>query len=276
MTDRSDYLHGDPRKILGRQVHVHREAVRSARPQRSHGHASPGAGLEARQGLSAAHQGGRRGSHGARQLSRGLVTDPAASSDEVFINCPFDPDYAPFFHALIFCVYACGFRVRSSKELEDSAEGRMDKLYRIIGQCRYGIHDISRTELDDNGLPRFNMPFELGLFLGARRYGGKDQKTKRALILDREPYRYQKFISDLAGMDPKSHDGDVETAIERTRDWLRSVSRRNLPAGPQVIALHRKFTAQLPVIAAGIGFDAARIPYSDFERIITDWLVSQK
>src|SRR6187551_1116802 len=36
---------------------------------------------------------------------------------------------------------------------------RFDKLVRLIEQCRYGIHDLSRTTPDSvNRLPRFNMP----------------------------------------------------------------------------------------------------------------------
>ena len=50
----------------------------------------------------------------------------------------------------------------------------------MIADCRYGIHDISRTELDrDSGLPRFNMPLELGIFLGAKRFGAEEQKRKK-------------------------------------------------------------------------------------------------
>jgi hypothetical protein len=45
------------------------------------------------------------------------------------------------------------------------------------------------------------------------------------LIFDTEPYRFQKFISDLAGMDINAHGGDVEVAISKTRDWLVNVSR---------------------------------------------------
>lgn len=94
------------------------------------------------------------------------------SSDDVFINCPFDVEYAPSFHALIFTIFACGFRPRSARELDDGGQTRIDKLYDLIECCRYGIHDLSRTELDDaNALPRFNMPLELGIFLGAKRYG---------------------------------------------------------------------------------------------------------
>jgi len=54
-----------------------------------------------------------------------------------------------------------------------AARRAVDKLYGLIEACRYGIHDLSRTELDkSHQLPRFNMPLELGIFLGARRYGG--------------------------------------------------------------------------------------------------------
>ena len=56
-------------------------------------------------------------------------------------------------------------------------------------------------ELDEtNRLPRFNMPLELGLFLGAKSFSDEPrQKKKRCLILDSNPYRYQKFLSDIAG-----------------------------------------------------------------------------
>jgi hypothetical protein len=168
-----------------------------------------------------------------------LAASDRTSPDDVFINCPFDREYAPTFKALIFAVYACSFRPRSARELDDGGQTRIDKLYGLIDECRYGIHDLSRTELDAaNGLPRFNMPLELGIFLGAKRYGGAAQKSKRVLILDVEQYRYQKFISDLAGMDIHDHGGDARRALRETRDWLANVSRRTLPSADRVASLH--------------------------------------
>ena len=35
------------------------------------------------------------------------------------------------------------------------------------------------------------MTLELGLFLGAKAFGGPDQQAKRCLVLDETPYRYQ-------------------------------------------------------------------------------------
>lgn len=90
---------------------------------------------------------------------------------------PLDDDYAPIFQALIFTIYACGFRPRSAREVDDGGQTRIEKLFRIIEQCRYGIHDLSRTELDElHQLPRFNMPLELGMFLGAKHYGDEAQR----------------------------------------------------------------------------------------------------
>ena len=77
----------------------------------------------------------------------------AAPCDGVFINCPFDEDYAPVFRALIFTVDACGFVPRSARELDDAGQTRVDKLYAIIEECRYGVHDLSRTELDPDAIP---------------------------------------------------------------------------------------------------------------------------
>jgi hypothetical protein len=203
-----------------------------------------------------------------------LVGRGRTSADDVLINCPFDDGYAPTFHGLIFAIYACGFRARSAREIDDGGQARIEKLYAIIGESRFGIHDLSRTELDPaHGLPHFNMPLELGLFLGAKRYGAKDQKLKRLLILNVEPYRYQRFISDLAGMDIHEHRGEPLRAVRETRDWLANVSRRTLPSGSRVVALYQSFLADLPDLAATLGFPTDQIPYVDFERIVVEWLL---
>lgn len=204
-----------------------------------------------------------------------MAARAGTSADDVFINCPFDREYNPTFRALIFAIYACGFRPRSAMELDDGGQTRIDKLYGLIGECRYGIHDLSRTELDEvNQLPRFNMPLELGLFLGAKRYGGQAQSSKRLLILDIERFRYQRFISDLAGMDIHGHGGDAVTALRKTRDWLANVSRRQLPSADRVARLFQSFVADLPTLAADLEFDPAAIPYVDFERMVVGWLLT--
>src|SRR5689334_12630475 len=134
---------------------------------------------------------------------------------EVFINCPFSNDYEEKFRAAVFAVTRCGFKARCAREEDDAGQVRIEKICNIIRKCRYGIHDISKTELDPgSNLPRFNMPFELGLFLGAKKLGSSsNQRNKKTLVLDRSLYRYQKFISDIAGQEVHSHRNTVKGLI---------------------------------------------------------------
>lgn len=65
----------------------------------------------------------------------------------VFLNCPFDEAYRPLFEALVFAVHDCGYIARCALEVSDAREVRIQKITKIIEGCRFGIHDISRTEL---------------------------------------------------------------------------------------------------------------------------------
>jgi hypothetical protein len=157
---------------------------------------------------------------------------PAAPSASVFINCPFDKQYQPIFDAIVFRVVACGFEPRCTLELTDAGEVRIENIYRLIARCNHSIHDISRTEVEDQSyrLPRFNMPLELGIFLGAKRFGGRSSH-KRCLIMDRAPYRYKRFISDIGGQDIKAHYMRPMNAIRHVRDWLQSAPGNGDMAG---------------------------------------------
>src|SRR5437867_12511026 len=64
----------------------------------------------------------------------------------VFINCPFDRQYKPLFEAIVFAVFDCGLWP-SALEIDDASEVRIDKIFKIIADCKYGVHDISRTEV---------------------------------------------------------------------------------------------------------------------------------
>ncbi|HWT11794.1 MAG TPA: hypothetical protein VN231_03495 [Allosphingosinicella sp.] len=197
-----------------------------------------------------------------------------ATARNVFINCAFDEEFAPGFHALVFAVIACGFNARCAREMSDATETRIEKLYRIIDQSRFSIHDLSRTELDpEHGLPRFNMPLELGIFLGAKRFGDEDNRQKRSLVLDITPYRFQKFISDLAGMDITDHGGDPRRMVGRVRDWLVTVSRRrSIPSTAAILERYDSFMAALPSILADEGLDPHNVAYADFERLVLAWV----
>jgi hypothetical protein len=112
------------------------------------------------------------------------------------------------------------------------------------------VHDISRTEVTSaSGLPRFNMPLELGMFLAAKRFGVGRQIQKVCLILDSMPYRYQQFISDIAGQDIQVHNNSAREVITVVRNWLRGVSRsRILPGGMEIYRRFQLFEQDLPVL----------------------------
>ena len=199
-----------------------------------------------------------------------------AYDDQVFINCPFDGEYRPIFEALVFAVHDCGFVARCALELEDGSQVRIDKIQQIIGACRLGIHDISRTELDSAwSLPRFNMPLELGLFLGAKRYGTGDQRRKLCLILDREPYRYQKYCSDIAGQDIRSHKGEPQEAVRIVRDWLRNAtagSRVVIPSGSVMVERYEAFQRALPLMCEKLRLERNELLFNDYTTVAAEWL----
>lgn len=192
----------------------------------------------------------------------------APRRDSVFVNCPFDPSFQPIFDAIVFAVLRCGFTPRCALETDDASENRFSKIQKIVEDCRYGIHDISRTQADGQpSLPRFNMPLELGLFLGAKRYGDEVQKRKRVLILDTERYRYQRFISDIAGQDIHAHHNDPPEAIVAVTNWLRTQSRRVLPGGRRVAQEFANFQSQFAASLEAMHLAADEVTFVDFVSI---------
>jgi hypothetical protein len=191
----------------------------------------------------------------------------------VFINCPFDVTYKRLFDSVVFAAIHCGFRARCALEIDDGSQVRIDKIFRIIEECRFSIHDLSRTELDHKTrLPRFNMPLELGMFLSAKRFGDKLQRRKACLILDRSAFRYQKFISDIAGQDIHAHHRKEALAIAATRDRLRAWSGRALPGGSEIHRQYRKFRRELPGMCRKLRLKAAEVTFNDFTNLAAEWL----
>ena len=194
-------------------------------------------------------------------------------NDNVFINCPFDSAYKKLFDAMVFAVHDCGFIPRCALEEDDASQVRIDKIYSMIADCRYGIHDISRTEDKSSGLPRFNMPLELGIFLGAKKFGIEEQKRKKCLILDTEPYRYQQFISDIAGQDIQAHNDAPDLTVKVVRDWLRNASRREtIPSGSIIWKRYQEFMEKLPQMAREGRLIVEELVFNDYTSMVTQWL----
>ena len=207
-----------------------------------------------------------------------MPKDSAASgyTTNVFINCPFDVEFEPLFHAIVFAVIQCGYTVRCALEADDTGATRIDRIYRLIEECRFGVHDISRIEHDTvNNLPRFNMPFELGLFLGARRFGAKPHRDKHCLVLEADRYRYQKYLSDIAGQDIRQHDSEPAKAVGAVRDWLaasRPKSAKPLPGATAIMRHYGEFQANLPAMLRAADLEPAELGFFDRANLMAQFL----
>jgi hypothetical protein len=193
----------------------------------------------------------------------------------VFINCPFDRKYQKFFDALVFAVIRCGFVAHCAREIDDGGGTRIAKIMNLIEECPYGIHDISRTELDPKTkLPRFNMPLELGIFLGARRYGTKVQSRKQCLILDRDLYRYRKFISDISGQDIHSHSLNISRLVTQVRDFLRTIGN-HVPGGAKIYSDFQRFQKEKAKICKRLDLDGKELTFHDLTFVMAEWVAQR-
>ena len=122
----------------------------------------------------------------------------------VFINCPFDKDYEELFLALIAGLTGLGLTPRCVLEIPPT-RSRLERLFELIERCASSVHDLSRVELSLRRprVPRFNMPFELGLAVALSLSKG----THRWYLLEARDYRLQASLSDMNGFDPQIHHG---------------------------------------------------------------------
>lgn len=198
----------------------------------------------------------------------------------VFINCPVDEDYKLLLKPIIFTIIYCGFHVKISETL-DSGESRVKGIEKLIEESRYSIHDLSRMAASEPGeLARFNMPFELGLDLGCKRYRGGEHANKRALILDIEKYRYQKALSDLSGNDIAFHDYNPENAVREVRNWFKKIRNEiKISSANQIWIDYNTFTGAFMVIMHQQHFsvrDITNMPWNEYITFITEWIEGRR
>jgi len=195
-------------------------------------------------------------------------------NDQVFINCSFDDKFSSMFHAFCFSVLDCGFIPRCSLEVDDATEFRLRAIVNLMKQCKYGVHDLSRVELDEKSkLPRFNMPFEFGIFYSAKMFGIKQQKIKKCLVLEKQKYRYQKFISDISGIDVTPHANCMKRGIIAIRNWLVTTSRRTkIPPAENIYLRYLRFQHDIKKTCKERGIDYKSMPFVELIRNMTDWL----
>ena len=147
----------------------------------------------------------------------------ASFDKNVFINCPYDEDYRNILLPILFVLVCSGLQPLLASMRKDADPGRLSRIIEYIKASKYSIHDLSRTEVAEGKYPRFNMPFELGLDEGCRKFGGEKYSSKVFLVLEGKKYLTDRVLSDIKLYDPKSHDNQRDTAISIVRDWVEEI-----------------------------------------------------
>jgi hypothetical protein len=136
----------------------------------------------------------------------------------VFVNCPFDKDFAPLFNTLVFTIVCCGFVPRSAIDSGVAGDARMQRILEGIGSCKYSIHDLSRCRGEGGyNYARFNMPLELGMAM-YRRFADRNSHEWFALVP--AGHDYARYVSDLSGFDLDAYDGKEESIVRLVMGWL--------------------------------------------------------
>jgi len=145
-----------------------------------------------------------------------VTSSRRASARDVFCNFPFDAGYEPLYLALVAALVCTGQTPRTLLELPPSAD-RLDRLLGLIASCPYSLHDLSRVQLSRGAfrVPRFNMPFELGLAVGLAQQAPSRHQFR---LLEARAYRVQHSLSDLNGYDPYIHHGTAAGMYEAICD----------------------------------------------------------
>lgn len=138
-----------------------------------------------------------------------MDTSSRLPAQTVFLNLPFDEAYRPLLVALVAGLTALGFEPHCVLEVPSGGQNRLDRIYGLIESCGASIHDLSRVSRSGSlRVPRFNMPFELGLA-----YAIAQRQLHNFFVLEERSHRLQVSLSDLNGHDPHIHGGTQDGVL---------------------------------------------------------------
>ena len=160
----------------------------------------------------------------------------------------------------------------------NSGETRFSKIVELVRESKYAIHDLSRIKAKRAGeYFRFNMPFELGLDVGCSCFGTGEQLSKRCLILEKEPYRYQIALSDLSSSDIAVHHDEPVRVVAAVRHWLVNDVGIDLPGPSGLFDQFTQFMADNYDDLLSHGFNKTEIPnlpVSELIRYMREWVTA--
>jgi hypothetical protein len=199
----------------------------------------------------------------------------------VFVNCPFDDRYHEILRPLLFTIVYLGFQPKIARERSDSGELRINKICELISRSKYSIHDLSRLKATKkNELYRLNMPFELGIEYGCRYFASNHLKEKKCLILEQGTHDFVLALSDLSGVDIKSHENDPVKVVRAIRNWfVETVGLRRVDGPTAIWFQFAYFTLELYNQRKKEGFseeDLNMMPIPEYIDFIEGWIRSQR
>jgi hypothetical protein len=168
---------------------------------------------------------------------------------DVFLNIPYDKQFQHLCLAYICGLSAFGLVPRATLEIPSGAR-RLDRILKLIRNCQYSIHDLSRVELDTKWppTPRFNMPLELGLCVALATTAGKRHAW---FVCESRLRRLSKSLSDMDGTDAHIHSGSVNGVFREICNVFVGSERH--PTIQQMRRIFRDVTEYLPAILAQAG-----------------------
>jgi len=198
----------------------------------------------------------------------------------VFLNCPFDEEYAPILQAIAFCITDLGFVPRLAPENSDNAASRLERIIELVRASKYGIHDLSRSRSERAGdFMRMNMPFELGIDHASARFGTDPLPEKAILVLEKDRYDYQRALSDIAGWDIEPHGNDHIKAVRIVRRWLVNQAGAEPLGAAEVMSDYADFQEwywEREISRGASEEDIQEYPTIEFVRAMQEWFTLGK
>jgi hypothetical protein len=163
----------------------------------------------------------------------------------VFLNIPYDRRFENLYLAYGVGLTQLGLHVNVTLAVPN--QGRLERIVELIEKSDASIHDLSRIEIT-SGVPRFNMPFELGLAL----YRSRATKGRHLVFLfEKKAYRMQRSTSDINGIDPLIHNGNPKGVMAGLRNIF--FQPKGTTTVPEMLSSYRAVKRKLPELRKNAG-----------------------
>lgn len=176
--------------------------------------------------------------------------------EPVFLNIPYDLQFQDLYIAYIVGLTQLGMDVTAT--LAHPNQDRLAKIIELIEKCKFSIHDLSRIE-SSKGIPRFNMPLELGIALYR-----STKATHDVYVFESKAFRAQRSTSDINKLDPRIHAGTTQGVMSALLSIFWQPD--NTPTVPEMLRSFKAVKAKLPELLKNAGSN------SPFEKAVFESL----